>query len=75
MKVNELIKIYNENYSFYQELKKSLKKDKVILLPIAMIFISAIAFYCVYVWGGILYKIPVMVGLVILYLGSIQSSR
>ncbi|MEY8742798.1 hypothetical protein AB9M62_25375 [Bacillales bacterium AN1005] len=73
MKVQELIKIYNENYSFYLEIKKTSKKNKLILLPFFLIIISVIAFYSVYVLGGNQYKILVMTGAIIIYLISILS--
>jgi uncharacterized membrane protein YraQ (UPF0718 family) len=69
--INELIRVYNENFGFWHRVKDTLNRSKLILVPLCCMVVSAICFYLLFIVDNIPYRVFFMITSILLIIGSI----
>lgn len=74
MFINDLLKVYDENYGLVSSIKNSVKERKVILIPYSLVVLSSISFFGVRLVGNELLRTKLMIFILIIYILSIVLS-
>src|SRR5699024_10336761 len=75
MYISNLIKIYNDNFSYWNTSKETLQENKFILIPIALIFSSAIYFYIISIADQVPFRNIQMVASIFIFICSTLCVR
>src|SRR5699024_9395640 len=68
--ISNLIQIYNENFSFWNTAKSMVRENKLILLPVILIFSSALYFYIISITNQMPFRNIQMIVSIVIFICS-----